>query len=92
MISKWRTVSRTLERWLATITRYIRDRRQIRLTQLSIDFYRGDSIRRRRIRIQPESSQAALWTRVGQLFFFLLQKPVMRTIDTAGHTCSIEMS
>lgn len=40
MISKWRTVSRTLERWLATITRYIRDRRQIRLTQLSIDFYR----------------------------------------------------
>lgn len=40
-------MSRTLERWLATITRYIRDRRQIRLTQLSIDFYRGDSIRRR---------------------------------------------
>lgn len=73
MISKWRTVSRTLERWLATITRYIRDRRQIRLTQLSIDFYRGDSIRRRRIRIQPESSQAALWTRVGQLFFFITE-------------------
>lgn len=34
---------------------------------------KGDSIRRRRIRIQPESSQAALWTRVGQLFFFITE-------------------
>lgn len=70
MITKWRTVSRTLERWLATITRYIRDRRQIRLTQLSIDFYRGrgDSIRRR---IQPGVESSCAVDSCGpSLFFF----------------------